>query len=243
MTVQILLGDCRDMLLTLADKSVHCCVTSPPLPGASARGRDGRFVKGARAALKYESDDEHHRTKAGLRASERKFKPRKADLATTINAGAYAEGKSERMGRGAGWRNNGVGFGHGYDGDRATERGRIKSNESFHASMYEMPPMRNKRSVWTLATEGFDGAHFATFPTGLVEPCILAGCPEGGTVLDPFGGSGTAGMVADRHGRHAILIDLDERNLPMACKRVEQDKWNARKRTPRLFTDGEGEAA
>jgi len=53
---------------------------------------------------------------------------------------------------------------------------------------------RNKRSVWTITTKPFKGAHFATFPPDLIEPCILAGCPEGGTVLDPFGGAGTTGL-------------------------------------------------
>jgi DNA modification methylase len=62
---------------------------------------------------------------------------------------------------------------------------------------------RNKRSVWTVATQPYPGAHFATFPPKLIEPCILAGCPEGGTVLDPFAGAGTTGMVALRHGRAA----------------------------------------
>ena len=57
----------------------------------------------------------------------------------------------------------------------------------------------------------------------LIRPFVLAGCPEGGTVLDPFGGSGTTGLVADQHGRNAILIDIDERNLPMARERIGND--------------------
>ena len=68
---------------------------------------------------------------------------------------------------------------------------------------------RNKRSVWTIATAPFAGPHFATFPPALAEPCILAGCPAGGTVLDPFIGSGTTALVADRLGRDCIGIDLD----------------------------------
>jgi DNA modification methylase len=67
---------------------------------------------------------------------------------------------------------------------------------------------RNIRSVWTVATQPYPGAHFATFPPKLIEPCILAGCPEGGTVLDPFAGSGTTGLVAQRLSRRAVLIDL-----------------------------------
>jgi DNA modification methylase len=67
---------------------------------------------------------------------------------------------------------------------------------------------RNLRSVWTVATQPYPGAHFATFPQKLVEPCVKAGCPEGGVVLDPFAGSGTTGLVAQRLGRRAVLIDL-----------------------------------
>ncbi|MDA9207052.1 site-specific DNA-methyltransferase [Crocinitomicaceae bacterium] len=68
---------------------------------------------------------------------------------------------------------------------------------------------RNKRSVWTVATQPYSVAHFATFPPDLIKPCILAGCPVGGTVLDPFGGSGTTGMVALELGRNAELIELN----------------------------------
>lgn len=81
----------------------------------------------------------------------------------------------------------------------------------------------NKRSVWTVATEAFPGAHFATFPTTLIEPCILAGCPVGGTVLDPFGGAGTTGLVADRLQRDAILIELNPEYADMAERRIRGD--------------------
>ena len=67
---------------------------------------------------------------------------------------------------------------------------------------------RNKRSVWTVNTRSYKGSHFATFPPDLIEPCVLAGCPVGGTVLDPFGGSGTTAGVALKHGRGAILCEL-----------------------------------
>jgi site-specific DNA-methyltransferase (adenine-specific) len=83
----------------------------------------------------------------------------------------------------------------------------------------------NKRSVWTVTTKPFKGAHFATFPPDLIEPCILAGCPEGGTVLDPFGGSGTTGMVAQTWGRKFILCELNPEYAQMARDRIagEQD--------------------
>ena len=68
---------------------------------------------------------------------------------------------------------------------------------------------RNKRTVWTVATKPYRDAHFATYPPALITPCVLAGCPAGGTVLDPFGGSGTTGEVAVSLGRRAILCELN----------------------------------
>lgn len=74
--------------------------------------------------------------------------------------------------------------------------------------------------VWDIATASFSGAHFATFPPALVAPCILAGCPKGGVVLDPFGGAGTTGLVADRLGRDAILIELNPDYAEIARERL-----------------------
>jgi DNA modification methylase len=93
------------------------------------------------------------------------------------------------------------------------------------AGLTEIGPRetRNKRSVWEVCTAPFAEAHFATFPPALIEPCIKAGCPEGGMVLDPFGGSGTTGMVCDRLGRSAILIELNPEYAAMAEKRVKGD--------------------
>jgi DNA modification methylase len=82
--------------------------------------------------------------------------------------------------------------------------------------------LSNKRSVWSVTTKGFKGAHFATFPPDLIQPMILAGCPEGGTVLDPFGGSGTTGMVAESLGRNAILIELNPAYIEIANGRTTQ---------------------
>jgi len=82
---------------------------------------------------------------------------------------------------------------------------------------------RNKRSVWTVNPKPYKEAHFAVFPTELIEPCVLAGCPEGGTVLDPFGGSGTTGLVADRHKRNAVLIELNNDYIDIAEDRLKGD--------------------
>ena len=82
---------------------------------------------------------------------------------------------------------------------------------------------RNKRSVWTIATQPFSEAHFATMAPELAENCIRAGCPEGGTVLDPFGGAGTTGLVADRLQRHALLIELNPAYAGIAERRIVGD--------------------
>lgn len=77
--------------------------------------------------------------------------------------------------------------------------------------------------VWEIATAAFSEAHFATFPPALVVPCILAGCPIGGTVLDPFGGAGTTGLVAERLRRDAILIELNPGYAEIARRRIKAD--------------------
>ncbi len=80
---------------------------------------------------------------------------------------------------------------------------------------------RNRRSVWTVATRPYKGAHFATFPPDLIRPCIQAGCPKDGTVLDPFGGSGTTALVALEEGRKAVLCELNTDYIALAHKRLE----------------------
>ena len=74
--------------------------------------------------------------------------------------------------------------------------------------------------MWTVATAPYSAGHFATFPPALIEPCILAGCPVDGTVLDPFGGSGTTAGVALKHGRKAILCELSEEYAALVPERI-----------------------
>jgi DNA modification methylase len=81
-------------------------------------------------------------------------------------------------------------------------------------------PGRNKRSVWTVATQPYAGAHFATFPAKLIEPCILAGSRSGDAVLDPFAGSGTTGVVCGWHGREFIGCELNPEYAAMAEARI-----------------------
>lgn len=119
----------------------------------------------------------------------------------------------------------------------------IKSNASFYEALADQLPDRNFRNVdlffdsiaapWGLISDGegtplaldvtpqaFREAHFATFPPALIEPLIKAGCPAGGVVLDPFGGSGTTGLVADRLQRHALLIELNPEYAEIADRRI-----------------------
>lgn len=106
-----------------------------------------------------------------------------------------------------------------YSGKKYTENPdvfyRTKSGNA-----YDYRPKRNKRDVWTITTKPYKGAHFATFPPDLIEPCILAGCPIGGTVLDPFAGSGTTGMVAKKNGRDFVLIELNEEYVKLCEDRT-----------------------
>ena len=94
----------------------------------------------------------------------------------------------------------------------------LPDREAFRA----VTETRNKRSVWTVNTKPYKGAHFATFPPSLIRPMILAGCPIGGTVLDPFGGSGTTAQVSEEEGRNAISIELNPAYIDLQRKRTSQ---------------------
>ena len=96
--------------------------------------------------------------------------------------------------------------------NRPREHGEIKDAD--------INPLRNKRDVWKINTVPFKGGHYAAYPPKLVETCLLAGCPEGGIVLDPFMGSGTTGMVAAQMGRHFIGIELNPEYTELAYKRI-----------------------
>jgi len=91
-----------------------------------------------------------------------------------------------------------------------------------HGNNENMTGLRNKRSVWTVATQGYKEAHFATFPEKLIEPCVLAGSRDGGIILDPFIGSGTTAVVAKKHNRGFIGIELNPEYAEMARRRLEE---------------------
>ncbi len=97
---------------------------------------------------------------------------------------------------------------------------RYGGRQDKSCAIYEPHLRRNKRDVWTVTTRGYKGAHFATFPPDLIRPCVLSGCPEGGTVLDPFCGSGTTLQVARECGRDGIGIELNKEYLQLIANRV-----------------------
>jgi len=114
-----------------------------------------------------------------------------------------------------------------YKGKRGLLKKRNKTQSAMKDRVFNIPyhpsNTKNKRNIWTVTTKPFKGAHFATFPKDLIEPCIKAGCPENGTVLDPFGGSGTTGIVAALNNRNAILIELNQNYIDIANKRIEKE--------------------
>ena len=342
MSVRILQGDCRDVLLTLPNSSVNCVVTSPPYFGLRDYGVDGQMglesspaeyvagmvgvfhevrrvlrddgtlwlnlgdsYAGSWGAQSREHAGKHAPNVSALSANQVKAAKRRANGTGSIPPGSglkpkdligipwmvafalRADGwylrkdivwhkpnarpesvtdrptsaheylfllsKSERYYYDADsireeesvpdWDDGSRVFGgvnkHGANaqhGDRTTGRratARKRGLPPRHAQ-YESSDQRglddvgrgsgrNKRSVWTVATHPYKEAHFATFPPKLIEPCILAGCPTGGTVLDPFGGAGTTGLVADRLRRNAILIELNPEYAAMANRRIAGD--------------------
>jgi len=119
--------------------------------------------------------------------------------------------KEDSKSKSEGIRFGGAKYGDSDDPKHATKSGNVSSEYT----------KANKRSVWTVTTKPFSGAHFATFPPDLIEPCILAGSALGDTVLDPFGGSGTTAMVANQLGRNAVLCELNPQYISIAHERIK----------------------
>lgn len=328
MTVRILTGDCRDVLKTLPDESVHCVVTSPPYWGLRDYGVDGQIgreespdafvagmvevfqevrrvlrddgtawvnlgdtfqnAKGQAGGVDPKQPARRHRLRPNdvsipglkpkdligipwmvafaLRAdgwwlrrdiiwskpnpmpesvvdrptsaheyvfllskSKRYFYDAEAIKEPAIYFGLANQdesgfknpqsfdGKHKAGYRSSGPKGNAKTFrGGSYVGGQPGPR-EVAGNTPNESGM------RNARSVWEIATAPFSEAHFATFPPALAERCIKAGCPVGGTVLDPFGGAGTVGLVADRLQRDAILIELNPEYAAMAERRIRGD--------------------
>ena len=307
--LQILLGDCREQMRTLADGSVQTCVTSPPYFGLRDYGHDGQLgletTPDDFVAAMVEVFREVHRVLAddgtlwlnlgdSYASSPRGNKP--GDISTSsltnpkrqdsVERGridtSKASGLAHKQLIGIPWR---VAFALQADGwylrqdiiwhkpnpmpesvtDRCTkaheyiflfskkpkyfyDANAVKEPEvcgrkrgpALHAdtkstngngglARRESDGFRNRRSVWTVTTKPFKGAHFATFPPELIEPCVLAGSRLGDTVLDPFGGSGTTAGVAIKHGRKAVLCELNPEYAALVPNRIASivgDGWD-----------------
>ena len=123
---------------------------------------------------------------------------------------------AERLKRGLNGSNK---FGKAIPGQSQQQTiNRVREHGSITDDMIN--PLRNKRDVWTINTVPFKGGHYAAYPPKLVETCLLAGCPEGGIVLDPFMGSGTTGMVAKQLDRHYVGIELNPEYTELAYARI-----------------------
>lgn len=311
MTVRILQGDCRDVLKTLPDQSVNCCVTSPPYFGLRDYGVDGQigleptpaeFVTelvavfrevrrvlrddgtlwlnlgdsytgsastGGTGGTGKETDYTGKRSlpnkrEEGLKAKDLIGIPWRVafalqadgwwlrqdiiwhkpnpmpesvtDRCTKAHEYVFLLSKSERYFYNAEAMqepasNEAPGNTMPTKGGRAAATGVEQHATAANLHKIGARETRNKRSVWTIATKPFAEAHFATMAPDLAETCIKAGCPEGGVVLDPFGGAGTTGLVADRLQRSAVLIELSADYLAIAQRRIAGD-------SP-LFTDVE----
>lgn len=112
-------------------------------------------------------------------------------------------------------------------GDKSLSKGQanganVKASGNGTKDSVTVADFRNRRSVWTLATQPTPDAHFATYPAQLAETCILAGCPAGGTVLDPFAGAGTTGLAALKHGREFVGIELNAEYIKIAEARLNR---------------------
>lgn len=107
------------------------------------------------------------------------------------------------------------------EAEQWNQQGPYKPHKGFKS--LDTSKGRNKRSVWMVATHPYPEAHFATFPPKLIEPCILAGSRPGNLILDPFSGAGTTGVVALRHGRHYMGIELNPKYIEMSKWRIQDD--------------------
>jgi site-specific DNA-methyltransferase (adenine-specific) len=304
-TQRIIPGDCIEGMRTLADGSVHCCVTSPPYWGLRDYGHDGQIgLEGTPTAYVERIVEVFREVRRVLRDDGTLWLNLGDSYAaarggTSMPAETLAGGVSGRgdivakRGRESGYTPHRDPAAHGlkhkdlvgipwrvafalqadgwwlrqdiiwhkpnpmpesvrdrctkaheyvflltkseryfYDAEAVSEpgTGRNPGNKGHKyeaigmGSLANIGPAatRNRRSVWTVTTKPYSGAHFAVMPADLVEPCIKAGCPEGGTVLDPFAGSGTTLAVAAELGRNAIGCELNPAYIVLAEKRIKE---------------------
>lgn len=266
----LLVGDVRERLRELSDRSVHCCVTSPPYWGLRDYGESEQI------GLEQSPEEYVAELVAVFREVWRVLRD---DGTLWLNLGDSYAGNNSRA------SNNGrAGFGNPRDGvferigdglktkdlvgipwrvafalqadgwylrqdiiwhkpnplpesvkDRCTKAHEYIFLLSKSPSYYfdyeaireptiDLQDKRNRRDVWSVPVKPFKGAHFATFPTDLITPCILAGCPDGGIVLDPFFGAGTTGLVAQSLKRGWVGCELNPVYAEMALKRIKDNE-------------------
>jgi DNA modification methylase len=261
MTVRVLNGDCRDVLKTLPDESVHCVVTSPPYWGMRDYGMAGQLgLEPSPEAYIEQLVSVFDQLRRVLRSDGTAW----LNVQDGYSAGGFGGGGS--WGAKPEWQSivSRRGFKGAPDGWKrkellgipgllsaclsasgwylraeiiwskpvASEPPRIDRPGKSHEYVFLLSKSPTywfnrhedmNRTVWEIVPGGESAGHIAAMPPDLARRCILAGCPEGGTVLDPFGGGGTTGLVADRHGRNAILIELNPANSAMATNRITND--------------------
>lgn len=271
MTVEIIIGDCREVLGSLPDQSAHCCVTSPPYFSLRDYGVEGQIgleqtpdeyvaemVAVFREVRRVLRDDGTLWLNLGDTSNNRRrirttshqpslngFKEPSWAEATKMGLTRLSittDGLKEKDAFGIPWL---VAFALRSDGwylrqeivwsknfgkpepstDRLPTRHEqiflLTKSKRYHFDRAKLPAYAT-RSVWEIPPVGRSD-HGAVFSEKVVEPCVLAGCPEGGTVLDPFGGAGTTGIVSDRLQRNAVLIELNPEYAAMARRRIDAD--------------------
>ena len=285
---QVLQGDCIEMMRTLPDNSVNCCVTSPPYFGLRDYGCDGQIgleespdafitnlVSVFREVKRVMKDDGTLWVNIGDSYFNKQNSNRNG-LSGSLGAGAVRGGgeyKTQKRNAGTtgckekdligipwmlafalradGWylrqdiiwhkpnpmpesatdrctkaheyiflltKSPKYYFNHKAMQEKAVSKGKprqfgatkqVGTLRNDVGRVFEDNGLRNRRSVWSVPVHPYKEAHFATYPPELITPCILAGCPEGGTVIDPFGGSGTTAQVSIENRRNAILCELN----------------------------------
>lgn len=282
----ILNGDCLQILKTIPDNSIECCVTSPPYYGLRDYGCEGQ--------IGLETTPEEYIGKL-VDVFREVYRVLKEDGVLWLNVGDSYAGNSKGIKRkellGIPWR---VAFALRQEGwylrqdiiwhkpnampesvkDRCTKsheylflmskseryyfdqeaikepcvsndkssprgsRGTFTPNSGrrnatvsdVNSNALYDKGMRNRRSVWNIPTQGYRGAHFATFPEKLAEPCVLSGTKRGGTVIDPFSGSATTGVVAIRNDRNYIGIEINPEYVKLSIDRLESEKGRIQKK-------------
>lgn len=241
--MRILQGEALAMLKTLPDESVHCIVSSPPywrqrqyLPeGAVVLRRTDRSTVAHEYVFHLTKNNDYWYDADAARTPV--APSRETRLAQNVDA---QEGSARAN---AGGKTNGgmkavkrlTGSSHGRHADtplppderRAPAKVAAGNPRTTAAAApgiddrkHQQYDGANLRSVWWISTAQYREGHYAVMPDRLAELCIVAGCPAGGTVLDPFGGAGTTGLVADRLHRDAILIELNPEYAAMAERRI-----------------------